>query len=141
MPYPFILNRLLATTLLFLPAIAPADELAGLVAAGEGLYNRHCSNCHAMSLRGSPHGSALVGPVFIDKWGQAKPGQLLAYTRQNMPPGGTDVLRNNELASVVAYILATNRKATDTGLPLLDMDGLVAAADGSAPTGDDGGWI
>ena len=134
-------NHILAILLSCLPGFSEAAVAPAMVAAGEALYGRHCANCHGLSLRGSPHGSTLVGPVFIDKWGQATPGQLLAYTRQNMPPGGTDLLRNNELASVVAYILATNRQATDADLPLLEMSDL--AADDSAEPGadDESGWI
>ncbi len=135
------LRRFPALALLLLPGISPADEPAARIAAGEGLYVRHCANCHAMSLRGSPHGSTLVGPVFLDKWGQATPEQLFIYTQRNMPPGGTEVLRNNELAAVVSYILSVNRESTDTELPLLRMAGLASVAGDAAPASGESEWI
>ena len=76
MDYRIFRESALAFALLLAPCIAPAAERSGRVAEGEALYGRYCSNCHAMSLRGSPHGSTLVGPVFTDKWGQVAPAQV-----------------------------------------------------------------
>jgi alcohol dehydrogenase (cytochrome c) len=133
--------RALAFALLLVPYAAPAAERSGQVAEGQALYGRYCSNCHAMSLRGSPHGSTLVGPVFTDKWGQATPAQLFAYTQQNMPPGGTEILRNSELVAIVEYVLAVNREATDAELPLLAQGGFAGAAGESASAEQADSWI
>ena len=39
---------------------------------GESLYDNHCSDCHSVSLRGSAHGSSLIGKEFLVKWEKIK---------------------------------------------------------------------
>ena len=141
-------TSLLASALLVSTVAAPpsrAEAVAGnvkaLASAGEAVYLRHCSNCHGMSLRGSPHGNALAGPVFLDKWGAASPMDLLRYTAANMPPGGTTALRNRDLAAAVAYLLATNREAAGGDYPLLDLAALAPEGGDDGEAGGDEGWF
>ncbi len=127
-----------------LPSAAAAEvpeAVARLAAAGESVYRRHCSACHGASLRGSPHGSALSGRIFLDKWGEASAADFAAYTRANMPPGDTEVLRNREIAAAVAYILDRNRRATDESHPLLAMAGLAGDTGTDAAEEDAEGWF
>ena len=141
---PKALHRAFLTALLFAGSAGadnPAPSPGALAARGEAVYLRHCSNCHGMSLRGSPHGNALLGPVFLDKWGEASPVDLLRYTAANMPPGGTSALRNRELAAAVAFILERNREAAPGELPLLDLASLAPAGDGDAAAAGDEGWF
>ena len=34
---------------------------------GEVLYEKHCAECHSLSLRGSAHGNELIGSIFFRK--------------------------------------------------------------------------
>lgn len=124
---------------------ASADEVSGvlsaLAATGEGVYRRHCSACHGPSLRGSPHGNALIGGIFLDKWGASSVNDFATYTRVNMPPGDTTVLRNREVAAAVAYILERNRSSTDQTYPLLALSDSDPVADVDADAEDSEGWF
>ena len=113
-------------------------EMAG---EGEGVYRRHCAACHGASLRGSPHGNALIGDVFLKKWGEASAADLTAYTSANMPPGDTSVLRNSEIAAAVAYILANNRRAADLSYPLLAVAGIPGASQPDSAVDESEGWF
>ena len=121
---------------------ANTDEaFASLALAGESVYQRHCSACHGSSLRGSPHGSALSGSVFLDKWGNASASDLAAYTRSNMPPGDTTVLRNGEIAAAVAYVLDRNRNSTEKHWPLLASTELPGATGPHTEQRQDDSWF
>ena len=39
-----------------------------LVASGESQYEDFCSDCPSLSLRGTAHGSSLIGKQLINKW-------------------------------------------------------------------------
>jgi alcohol dehydrogenase (cytochrome c) len=138
--------RLKHLALFSFAALLPETSLAAestdaLLSAGKQVYARQCSNCHAMSLRGSPHGSALIGTAFLDKWGNASAADLFAYTRANMPPGGAEVLRNGEIAAAVAWIIARNTAQSDTELPLLDLAALTVAEGETGADEDDDAWF
>ena len=45
-------------TFLFIMMAFSAEVVAN---SGQDLYNQHCASCHSPTLRGSAHGSALVG--------------------------------------------------------------------------------
>ncbi len=102
---------------------ASASVLEGVsaeqVERGRAVYAGHCATCHAATLRGTAHGNALTGRMFIDKWGPRDSGQLLAYTRAAMPPGETGSLDPAQYKAVVAYVLAANADSAAADLPLL----------------------
>lgn len=84
-------------------ACAAASHAAPDPDAVPAAYREHCVTCHGADLRGSAHGTALVGPAFLERWGgQAQ--ALHAYTSVNMPPGDPRALRPEELAGVLAFI-------------------------------------
>mgnify|MGYP002876223704 FL=1 len=141
LPRALLATLLLATAAAATGADESAPDAAALASRGEAVYLRHCANCHGMSLRGSPHGNALLGPVFLDKWGQAAPVDLLRYTAANMPPGGTSVLRNRDLAAAVAFVLERNREGAPGELPLLDPASLAPAGEGGDEAAGDDGWF
>ena len=63
-----------------------------LVDSGESQYDEFCSDCHSLSLRGTAHGSSLIGKQFIEKWGKNGFQNLLNYTKKSMPPGQQGLL-------------------------------------------------
>lgn len=132
-------------TLFASPSSVLADDgnegFSRLASAGETVYLRHCSACHGASLRGSPHGNALIGRVFLDKWGEGSVADFADYTRSNMPPGDTTVLRNREVAAAVAYILKRNRSSTDQAYPLLALSGLPVVTEPDDAEQDAEGWF
>ena len=87
---------------------------------GRSLYKEECAACHASSLRGSAHGSALVGPAFLSQWGHRSAGELLEYTRVSMPPGGGAKLSVKQHQAINRYIIARNQQLTDAQLLLFD---------------------
>ena len=58
-----------------------------LVSDGESQYEEFCSDCHSLSLRGTAHGSSLIGKQFIEKWEKNGFQNLFDYTKKSMPPG------------------------------------------------------
>lgn len=56
---------------------------------GQTLYNKHCADCHHMTLRGTGHGPELKGPGFIARWDSRSISDLYGLTRTTMPPGIT----------------------------------------------------
>ena len=82
---------------------------------GESLYDNHCSDCHSVSLRGSAHGSSLIGKEFLAKWEKDGLNSLFEYTKENMPPGKVGSLDNTDLLEIHNYILASNEISNDDG--------------------------
>ncbi|MEE4250380.1 MAG: c-type cytochrome, partial [Alcanivoracaceae bacterium] len=78
------------------------------LSSGKSLYNANCSQCHAMSLRGSAHGTALRGAAFHERWGDRDSTALLRFNQVNMPPGSSGSLSENEHLAIVAYLLTNN---------------------------------
>ena len=82
---------------------------------GEKLYDNHCSDCHSLNLRGSAHGSSLIGKDFISKWDKDQFNGLFEYTKENMPPGKVGSLDNEELLEIHNYILTSNDVSNNDG--------------------------
>ena len=82
---------------------------------GEKLYDNHCSDCHSLNLRGSAHGSSLIGKDFISKWDKDQFKGLFEYTKENMPPGKVGSLDNAELLEIHNYILTSNDVSNNDG--------------------------
>ena len=82
---------------------------------GEKLYDNHCSDCHSLNLRGSAHGSSLIGKDFISKWDKDQFNGLFEYTKENMPPGKVGSLDNAELLEIHNYILTSNDVSNNDG--------------------------
>ncbi len=91
------------------------SETACQETLGESLYDNHCSDCHSLSLRGSAHGSSLIGREFISKWEKDGLNNLFKYTKENMPPGKVGSLGNTDLLEIHNYILASNEISSDDG--------------------------
>ena len=80
---------------------------------GEALYEEHCSDCHSLSLRGTAHGSSLLGEQFISKWEKEGFENLLSVTKKSMPPGKQGLLSNETYNQIHQYILASNDQEVD----------------------------
>ncbi|MEM9760320.1 MAG: PQQ-binding-like beta-propeller repeat protein [Pseudomonadota bacterium] len=114
----------------------PCSSHAALSA--EALYETHCRTCHSASLRGSAHGSPLVGPAFVGKWSERPASELFDYLRGNMPPGQAATLGDDAHAALTGLLIDANaEKLSGTLLASSDLSAeLVAPTADSA--GDDG---
>ena len=84
--------------------------------SGKYLYNQYCSDCHAMSLRGSAHGSELVGSAFIKKWSTLGFDELDTAIRSSMPPGKAGQLKSQTYRSIHRHILSVSGVSIAAGV-------------------------
>lgn len=81
---------------------------SGSYARGLALYAARCAQCHGAHLEGRPGvgGSPLLGTgkTVQRYWPYAPP--LFGYVRRSMPLNAPESLTNDEVYSVVAFILA-----------------------------------
>jgi alcohol dehydrogenase (cytochrome c) len=78
---------------------------------GKQTYDRYCAQCHHLTLRGTGHGTALVGKPFLQRWGTRTLGELSTYIGKQMSsnlPRGTAPGTYDDLA---AHILRVNGAA------------------------------
>ena len=83
---------LLALLLVACAGTTPAAGLVGLytehqAAEGKLGYDKHCAECHHLSLRGTGHGPQLAGPNSLVKWGKQSIASLDALSTAQMPAG------------------------------------------------------
>lgn len=103
---------------------------------GSALYAAHCASCHGATLKGSAHGVPLTGASFLANWQARHHLELLRYNQANMPPGDNANLSETEHLALVAYILQTNRSATQS-LPEISTDSAINIGTGE-PVTDNG---
>jgi alcohol dehydrogenase (cytochrome c) len=88
---------------------SPVAAFTALQAAnGKQTFDQHCSSCHLITLRGSAHGSELVGAGFMSRWGARTTAELFRYNSSNMPPGTSGALSEADHLDIVAHILRVN---------------------------------
>ena len=75
--------------------------------AGAKSYQTFCAPCHQPDLSGLA-APALVGPVFLRRWGPHTVTQLIDYVRTRMPKDDPGTLPDEEYLDIVAYVLAIN---------------------------------
>ena len=100
------------TTISLAAAISPVSWAA--MDTGESLYGQHCAGCHAATLRGSAHGTALSGPAFADKWSAASAQSFLAYQMAEMPPGEAQSLSPEQHAAIAQYVISQSDLEADS---------------------------
>jgi S-disulfanyl-L-cysteine oxidoreductase SoxD len=121
-------RRRAARRLLLLPAVAAALALAALLAAAEpaprsaatGVYSQEqiargkkayqaeCARCHGEALGGGEDSPALVGKEFLKNWAGHSLGELVEYTRKEMPSDGPGKLSRKLCTDVTAFVLSAN---------------------------------
>lgn len=83
------------------------------VQQGRALYATNCAACHGETLAGGQFATTLKGPVFLSKWGDIPVGELEAYIRTSMPPGGAGRLSDADYAALTALIVSENDASLD----------------------------
>jgi cytochrome c len=89
------------------PSSAPAaDAVPGSVAAGAALYtSKSCVGCHGVNLEGGT-APKLVGEDSIT--GFTSTAQLFDYVRRSMPQTAPGTLTDDEVYSLIAFMLDKN---------------------------------
>ena len=75
--------------------------------AGFTVFARECGECHGVNLEGA-EGPPLRGVDFLNGWAGQTTDELIAYVRDQMPPGLGGSLSGQVYLDLVAYILAEN---------------------------------
>ena len=74
---------------------------------GHATFNNHCAQCHRPNLQGA-QGPALVGDAFKEKWSGKPVADLRTFIWENMPMNTPKSLPDDQLDSIVAWILTKN---------------------------------
>jgi mono/diheme cytochrome c family protein len=74
---------------------------------GHQLFNNNCAQCHRPDLTGA-QGPALVGPAFLQKWGNKPLSDLYTFEHTMMPATNPGSVPPDQLWAITAYILQKN---------------------------------
>lgn len=105
-----------------LSAQAPVAAVASLfteaqATRGAEVYGAHCAVCHGAELTGGGGAPALSGPDFLFGWSRKSTKDLTDFIANNMPPGESQSLSDQEYEDISAYVLSANGfKAGHTAL-------------------------
>lgn len=75
---------------------------------GDSLYRQTCVKCHGAELGGGDDGSPLVGEPFLGNWDGQSLDQLYDRIRNSMPPDNPKSIPRDQVADVLAFMLAKN---------------------------------
>ena len=76
-------------------------------ASGWSVYGVQCAECHGPALEGM-EAPPLSGVDFLNSWAGQTTDELLAYLRDEMPPGQAGSLSDQSYVDLVAYLLESN---------------------------------
>jgi mono/diheme cytochrome c family protein len=82
---------------------------------GAGVYAAHCASCHLPGLDGSANptanakGAPLLGPRFVQDFGEQNVGALFNKMKRDMPAGNAGSLSDQEYLDIAAYVLQQNK--------------------------------
>jgi mono/diheme cytochrome c family protein len=75
---------------------------------GDSVYRQTCIKCHGPALAGGDDGSPLVGDAFLGNWDGQPLDQLYDRIRNSMPPDNPKSIPRDQVADVLAFVLAKN---------------------------------
>jgi len=77
-------------------------------ARGKKAYQNECARCHGETLGGGEDSPALVGKQFLENWTGKTLGELVEYTRKEMPSDGPGKLSRKLCTDLAAFLLNAN---------------------------------
>lgn len=93
---------------------------------GKALYDKQCATCHGATLQGVGQVVPLAGDDFLANWAGKTLADIYTITQTTMPTSQPGLLKPDETAQILAYILSVNTfPAGKTELPK-DLDSLKA---------------
>lgn len=78
------------------------------VVRGRRGYNALCARCHGEELGGGEDSPALVDKVFFKGWAGKSVGELVEYTRTEMPSDGPGKVTRKQSTDITTYVLSLN---------------------------------
>ena len=99
---------------------------AGQAAHGESLYSKSCARCHAATLAGTDSGTPLAGKDFVGGWTGMTLDQLFKKTYETMPSDNPMTLPRQDVADIIAYMLARNQFPAGAAILSDNLDSLRA---------------
>ncbi len=90
------------------PPSADGTFTTNQAASGWSVYGVQCAECHGSALEGMVHAPPLSGVDFLNSWAGQTTDELLAYLRDEMPPGQAGSLSEQSYVGLVAYLLESN---------------------------------
>jgi len=124
----FIAGATLSAAVFAAPAVfaaqAPAAAPAGDVAKGKAVFERTgCYQCHGLQGQGGREGPRIASPVPL-AWPALS--TFVRTTKGDMPPYTENVLSNQELADIYAYMRSIPPAPDFKTIPMLN--GIMTAA-------------
>lgn len=90
---------------------------AAQASRGDSIYRQTCVKCHGPALAGTPDGTPLAGHDFLTNWDGLTLGDLYDKILTTMPPEKPKSVAPQDIADVMAFVLAQNQfPAGQTGL-------------------------
>jgi quinoprotein glucose dehydrogenase len=81
---------------------------SGQVQRGKKGYESQCARCHGETLGGGEDSPALVDQNFLKGWFGKSVGELVEYTREEMPSDGPGKLSRRQCTDIAAFLLDAN---------------------------------
>jgi mono/diheme cytochrome c family protein len=78
------------------------------VTRGRRGYNSLCARCHGEALGGGEDSPALVEKEFLKNWIGKSLGELIEYTRTEMPSDGPGKVTRKQSTDITTYVLSLN---------------------------------
>ena len=75
---------------------------------GRKAYDTLCARCHGEKLGGNDDAPALADEPFLKSWEGKSVGDLVEYTRKEMPSDGPGVLTRKQCTDIAAFLLNSN---------------------------------
>ena len=85
------------------PSLPAATYLPAQADRGEKIFTQVCAMCHART--------QFIGQIFIENWNDHRVSDFYTLIRSTMPLNNPGALKDDEYASVVAYLLKANGAA------------------------------
>ena len=127
------LTAALASSTLLVAGQQPAAAgpfTAQQAAAGKAAYDMTCAACHGEDLNGM---RPLTGAMFMGSWGPRSTRELIAQSRESMPPDRPGGLPEATYVNIVAYILQFNGRTPGAQALTASTDARIGGAPGQAP--------
>ena len=105
-----VVRCLALASMVSMPHPLPAADLYtnGQAGRGKDAYERHCVECHHITLRGTGHGVPLKGSAFLAKWSGQPVASLHHYIRTLMSTTVPASAGDTVFTDMTAYLLQAN---------------------------------